>query len=459
MKLIAVACLVLAGSALFAMGQATSASEKDKSCGPPNYCARTDQRIEPYPKTPPVLGPAGSIIADPSFGSRIVRITDAKSDPQGRKRSLMTPSSAEQNSWNVDSTKFYIVTAGGQYMLYRFDPSTLKVHQDQVLPVPWQGEPDFSYTRPNVIYGVRRNNPAIQEYDTSNGKAARINLASDCLKLNASDFGHSVSVSADDDRWSTMLGPAQDENPLIYVYDRKLGCRWYNTLTGTVGGQWGPKGAVSVPDRCTLHNAKMSKSGEFIWLACGAHITRSGWLVWEVATANVLACAARCSGHHALGYSHVVGPSGEKHPLDLLVRNLNRLRSSTQLVPDLQPTISARYWYDSHLSWNYANPQDTTPVCLSTYGGSNPNTPGAPLDTIAPWENEILCVETDGKSSNIWRFAHTYSTANNGFWSTPRGNVSQDGRFFMFTSDWQDQLGYSSENKQYRTDVFVVELH
>jgi hypothetical protein len=64
----------------------------------------------------------------------------------------------------------------------------------------------------------------------------------------------------------------------------------------------------------------------------------------------------------------------------------------------------------------------------------------------------------DGKGSKIWRFAHTYSTARNGFWSTPRGNVSPDGRFYMFTSDWQDQLGNDPKGKGFRTDVFIVEL-
>jgi hypothetical protein len=49
--------------------------------------------------------------------------------------------------------------------------------------------------------------------------------------------------------------------------------------------------------------------------------------------------------------------------------------------------------------------------------------------------------ETDGQASKVWRFVHTFSRARNGCWSTPQGNVSQDGRFFMFTSDWEDQLG------------------
>jgi len=170
---------------------------------------------------------------------------------------------------------------------------------------------------------------------------------------------------------------------------------------------------------------------------------------------RIVPCLQQCIGHHAMGFSHVLNPSENKHPLDLLIRPLTNLQNTTRLVPNLQPTPSARYWFDLHLSWNYFNQTDTAPVCLSTYSPANSGFPGKPLDTVSPWENEILCVETDGKNSKVWRFAHTYSTAKNGFWSTPRGNVSQDGRFFMFTSDWENQLDGSS----HRTDVFIVELH
>jgi hypothetical protein len=126
------------------------------------------------------------------------------------------------------------------------------------------------------------------------------------------------------------------------------------------------------------------------------------------------------------------------------------------LIPGLGRTEG--YWYDQHFSWNNTNADDTNPVCLTTYRPGNPNVPAAPLAVDGPWENEVLCVETDGKASKIWRFAHTYSTAKNGFWSTPRGNISPDGRFFMFTSDWEDQLGQTPNGKKYRTDVFLVEL-
>jgi hypothetical protein len=80
------------------------------------------------------------------------------------------------------------------------------------------------------------------------------------------------------------------------------------------------------------------------------------------------------------------------------------------------------------------------------------------LDAVDAWENEVLCVSTDEKNPKIWRFAHTYSTGKGGFWSTPRGNVSQDGRFFMFTSDWENQLEGDKATNDHRVDVFVVEL-
>jgi len=141
--------------------------------------------------------------------------------------------------------------------------------------------------------------------------------------------------------------------------------------------------------------------------------------------------------------------------MDLWIRPLNQLDAPVPLIRHL-PAIQG--WYDLHISWNDANSDDSNPACLSTYRRDNPNTPGAAPKVAGPWENEILCVETDRKDSKIWRFAHTYSTAQNGFWSSPRGNVSQDGRFYMFTSDWEDQLGWGRGTPSYRTDVFIVEL-
>lgn len=436
----------------------------DKLCGPPNYCARTDVRVEPYPKAAPVLGAAGSIIRDPNFGSRIVRVTDTKTDLRRPSESYSTPSSAEQNSWNTDSTKFYVRGIDGGLELFDFNVSTLIVRPMGEPNVSWSGEPQFSYSQPNILYGIARGRPVFQQYDLSTNRTADIHDAGKCLKLKSSDAGRAISTSADDQRLAMVVGPEQDNDSLVYVYDRAKGCRWYDARTGEIGGQWGAKGTVSIPDRYLIHDARINKSGGFVELSrSGASVpgvtpppNPAPSFVWNVDTMEVAPCGPKgCKGHHALGYSHLLNPSEQEHPMDLWIRPLNQLDATSALIK-LLPAIQG--WYDLHISWNNVNPDDANPACLSTYRRDNPSTAGVAPKVVGPWENEILCVETDRKDSKIWRFAHTYSTAQNGFWSSPRGNVSQDGHFYMFTSDWEDQLGRGRATSSYRTDVFIVEL-
>jgi hypothetical protein len=318
----------------------------------------------------------------------------------------------------------------------------------------WRGEPQFSVTQANLLYGLT-DRGQIAQYDISTGKASIVGDPSKCVKLDASDRTFALSVSADDRRFMMVLGVRQDENYLVFIYDRDKGCRWYNSHTGEIGGDWGQKGTVSPPEHFGLHSCRMSRSGKFALVGPGAGAQGSRkWRIWNVETLNIEICPSQCSGHEAMGYTHILNQGGN-HPFAVVERPLDHLDSTTPVIPDLRSTPG--YWYDSHLSWNDVGLTDSSPFCLSTYRPSNPSTPGTPLDVRGPWENEISCVETDGKASKVWRFAHTYSTAKNGFWSSPRGNVSPDGRFFMFTSDWEDQLGKSRDGK-YRTDVFIVEL-
>lgn len=422
---------------------------------PHEYSARTDRRVETYPAKPPAIGPPGTIIHDPNFGSRILRVTGIGSDPIQADRSLMTPSSAEQNSWNTNSTMFYVTTTGGSFLLYKFDPLTLSAQPAGEAKTDLGAEPVFSFQHPNLLYGMNRQERTILQYDISNGRATKLSDPSKCFKLGSSDAGELMSVSADDNRFLTILGPQQDKDYLLLVYDRAQGCRWYNTQTGEIGGQWGPRGTISLPDRFLLHNARMAKSGKFLYMTRGGGGIGHGWLVWQIETMNVTVCSQGCDGHHVMGYSHIIGPSGISHPLDLWIRPLDHLENHSALISALEPARD--FWFDSHFSWNNADPDDSVPVCFSTYRPNNPDAPGiAPL-VSGPWQNEVDCAETDGKTLQVWRFAHTFSSARNGFWSTPRGNISQDGRFFMFTSDWEDQLG-RQPNGKYRSDVFIVEL-
>jgi len=402
------------------------------------------------------LGPAGAIVIDSSFGSRILRATDESTDPKHPGLPFHTPGNAEQNAWNKTDTRFFAGDTGGNTTLFSFDPARMAAHPEGRLISPWRGDPEFSFVNPDILYGMTSHNPAFQQYDLRSHKFSVIHEASSCVKLSGSDAGFSLFVAKDDARMSMVVGPQQDAGYLVYVYDRKQGCRWYNTQTGEVGGQWGPTGTIPASYRYSIHNAEMSKSGAFVDIS--TEQLGKPLLFWEVGTLNVTPCRQNpidhCSGHSALGYSHLLDSANSKHPLELIKRPLDELHSMTHLLKEFPPLQG---WYDYHLSWNYIDPGDNTPVCFSTYRPKNSAAAGAAPTVLGPWENEVDCAETDGKGSTVWRFAHTYSTATNGFWSTPRGNVSQDGRFFMFTSDWEDQLGKDASGK-YRTDVFIVPL-
>jgi hypothetical protein len=451
---------VVLSTAAYLAGQVQPNAGQDtphaNTCGPQYYCARTDWRVEPYPEKPPAIGPADSIITDPTFGSRILRVTDGKSDPEQAGLPLYTPSSPEQNSWSKNSTMFYITTSEGSILLYDFDPEKMAAKQTRTPKTDLSGEPQFSFRQNNILFGMNRRDRAFEQYDTSTGRVAEVNALGKCFKLSADDNASLVSVSSDDNRFVTMIGPQQDKDYIVYVYDRTQGCRWYNTQSGEIGGQWGSKGTISVPDRFLLHNVRIAKSGKFVYMTRGGGGIGHGWVVWEIDGMNVRVCSIACSAHYALGYSHIIGSSELNHPLDLWLRPLDHPDSYTVLISGLQPAKD--YWFDNHLSWNNVDEKDSAPICFSTYRPNNPDTPGTGPLVTGPWQNEIDCAETDGKASTVWRFAHTYSTARNGFWSEPKGNVSQDGRFFMFTSDWEDQLGKTPKGDKYRTDVFIVQL-
>jgi hypothetical protein len=87
-----------------------------------------------------------------------------------------------------------------------------------------------------------------------------------------------------------------------------------------------------------------------------------------------------------------------------------------------------------------------------------------------PWDEELFAVQTDGAGggATVWRFAHHRSNVADdtdasriSFWYTPRANVSPDGHFALFTSNWEKTLGTDPRGElggTYRQDVFLVEL-
>ena len=450
-------------------------------CGPPTYeCSRSDLDIVQVPSFIPSVGNlagANTVVVDPDFRNRVARITDFYTDPAaplGAARTFVssTSGSADENLWNIDSTLFMLQGNNGAAYVYSFSPSTMQASRMYVssyastmgLKLPHGGT--WSRVNSNILYVY--DGTSIIKYDfadrtkpPSPQSAFDFTTVRNCLPATFSPTWQSKGgVSAGDLVFGGAYSNSGSQGTGIYAvaYKAGSGCSLLNTETGQVSGDWGTKGAINIPDRWTIHNAKLSKDGNWLILmpqTCTSSSCSKGPYFWQVGTTNVRSCgdAGQCGGHWTEGYSHWV--NNNNSPLGNEVSRAFSEMTTRNLTTNLPRAIITPF--DQHQSWNNADPADSLPFMASTWSSVTP--------FPAPWYNEIIGVAADG-GGKIWRFAHTFVTARSQDFSTlyAIGSVSQDGRFFLFSSDWMGTLGSESGSqrctigKDCRGDVFVVEL-
>jgi hypothetical protein len=178
--------------------------------------------------------------------------------------------------------------------------------------------------------------------------------------------------------------------------------------------------------------------------------------VWDVDAGRVYDIQADWSGHDAAGFGVRVNQSGffggepafyEEQQWAIRGLGEEDINRPTFLLDWRQLPSPHQAIYAGYHSWNNARHDAAVPVIGTiTRDASKAHMPWR------MWDNEIIGIATDG-SATVYRFAHHRSVWDRkNFWDTPRGNVSQDGRFFAFTSNWGRTLGAG------RQDVFIVEL-
>jgi hypothetical protein len=430
------------------------------------YAATTDRVLRLKPATLVALGPAGFHFTDTTYGSRMVRVTDAKTRPDRPDREYHTPSSAETNTWAKDNLKFYIEGGGGEVIPYTFDPVTMNTARMGNTSSPSGGlvltlraSPSFSYVDPDVIYGFPIGTRIFSKFTFSTGLTQQLHDPSTCVStLTSAAGGGDISISGDDQRLLGYFGGTiQDTQNFVYVFDRTLGCRWLQTDTGQVGGQWGPTGTISFPERFLMHNARISKDGQFVRISrstCVGTSTCSVIFIWDLNTLNVVSCSTStvpwCGGHQVTGYGTLINMSGIGDGAQWSIRPLNNVSNRINLtVPLLNPPFPKFYSVDSHPSWNNVQANNSQPFAASVFR----------LDHSAitrPWDEEIIAIRTDTAQFTTWRFGFHRSRALT-FHAFPKGNISQDGRFFMFNSDWEGTV-VTATSPSRCCDAFIIEL-
>jgi hypothetical protein len=424
--------------------------------------AVTDRLI--HQETPMLPPPTNVVFTDPDFGSFIVRATDASTNFKHPGTFLRTEGSGKANEWSADTKKFYVIGKGGQVLVFAFDPSTMTISSlpnatsGKGLFLPLRPGPSFSFVDSDLIYGTTNKNPlTITSYRFSTGATTTVKDTSICGMQPRLASGPSVvsdddvSLSLDDSRVSISEGgPEFGKHMFVVVYDKNLGCRWYNTQTGRIGGKWGPSGKATVRTSYLIRHAYLARSGNYVQILTDIGV----WYVWDLATLNVTSCAhgsgADCAGYGAIGYNSYINGPAVLDDMQMVKRPLSALSQIASLV---YPLPSPGNWGQAQqFTWSNVDVNDSTPVCGSTHSYDGDVT----IDQ--PFAGEIFCIETDEIASTVWRFAHNRATDVRPYFQTqPLGSVSMDGRFFLFTSNWDAQLGNGTDGTP-RSDVFIVQL-
>jgi hypothetical protein len=434
------------------------------------------------------LSGAGTVVTDPDFGNPIARCTDANTDPSSPGVTFDTNGggAAMVNHFNSSDTILYVQEHGALGVPLLFNATTMKcsrMYPDNPsysstggLTITGIGA-DFSYTNPNWLYvwdstgGTAR----IYRYDFSNHSSSGapvVTLIADFIADNGDGFtgtpgnclpsnftsvwvGHD-GPSADDTLFTAAYAPGlQDTGYYVVAWKVGSGCRLYNTSTGTVSGDWGPTGPVSVyagnsttPDSPTdefyIHSIFVNLAGTYALIANGSCVAGNTSCIntsgtspyfWQIATTSVGKISEMLGGAFTFGWNDYVNrvnsPLGQ-----YAIRPFTALGSPRAVINTLPSGIFTGLAGDP--SWVNDDSADSLPFfdTLSYPLYYNTSFPSA-------WPNEIIGVFQDGSTL---RFAHSFTTKSNPQYSTNYsvGSVSQSGKFFMQSSDWVGTLGSTS---------------
>jgi hypothetical protein len=450
---------------------------------PTTYEAVTDREPRAKPALP-VLGDAGFTFDDPVFGSRLQRVTDGATRPGAPDRSYRTPSATHSNAWSTDGRYFYTVSTDGTIIPFAFDAATMTASRLEPTATGEGGrtlrffaEPSFSYARPGIVYGTfsgaGTNLRRVDEYDMETGQyMLLLDLDTLVADLGGTYIGGLLNSGGAVERLVAFFGgTGQDRHMYLVVFDRDdpSNRRLVDTLASTVDGA-----PTNITLNFKIHAAAIDRSGRYVTIYptgqdLQAPRSAAPAYVWDLATNTFTATplvAARSGGHDAYGYGVRVNQDCcTTSTWDAAQWQFRSLASPLVTADLVSPVLTPKSVYLSdHPSWHHAQPDRLVPFLDATYRYGDNTT-----DWRA-WDDEIIAVETEapGTGATVWRFAHHRSSVANdldpsrlSFWYTPRVNVSPDGRWALFTSNWEKSLGTDPRGDTggaARQDLFLVEL-
>lgn len=413
----------------------------------------TDVKVPP---APPALGPANSILNDPQFGSRILRVTDANT---AAGQSFIPADAGFTRTFNADSTAIKMEDEHGFGYWEEFNPSTMKVGDASSNPQPhaitsFDDRWEWSAVNPNTIYYIKGNQ--LGAYNKSTGVMTVLVTSPDPLGYHVAVVGADAWVCAADgagiqDTFTKIfcVNPSDtSQTKLIDVVAKTINgvgqtsANWPTSAAGaTLGihGLFGSAGGTWLG--VNFHNQS--------WGGNGDSVLNLATNTWSLVTKGDY----YWSGHVSLGNGKFVNGSGSVDGRDsrgAVVRDANDLMNSSKYQFIAQPSQS-QGWNDAeHNSWFNSSSNPNAPVLFSRYGTSS---------TWQAWMSEIDLAATDG-SNTVWRIAHTYNSPTGScYYGDAFAQISNDGHWAIFSSPWGGALGGPGGfGCASRLDTFIVDL-
>jgi hypothetical protein len=456
---------------------------------PSTYTANTSRTVIVEPALPS-LGSAGFQFVDPAFGSRLLRVTDPDTHPEFPGASWVTGSAAHQLAWNAASDRFWVRSVMGAYIAYNFNGTAMTATRITTT-TPGDGglifsqlEPQFSFVSPDVLYGTRQagvtNHPVIRKFDFSTlSYTDIIDLAAIDPAIPNPSYARALAGSAAaPEKLSILYGGAQPSQDLDFkvavfqVGSPILTWAILDSLASTITRPGGLPQPTTIPLGFRLHHQWIDLTGRYVLLypINGTFPPPMPYFIWDLDTDVVTRVDRFPGGHDALGYARQVNQdcctTTDYDAAQWQLRPLATPTATTDLInPVLTPEVLL---LGEHTSWNNAQPGALVPILSSLYRYGSPQPPWR------AWDEEIIAIQTNAgpAGATVWRFAHHRSNISYDggsgsepyyFWYLPRAMISPNGRFAMFTSNWEKTLGSTvgsdvEPGGAHRCDVFIVAL-
>jgi len=356
-------------------------------------------------------------VVDPSFGTTIIRITDA-----GSGETIRTMYSTIQ-AWNADETRMILYKRpGGTHILldgfsYQYIRD-LNINPSDIEEVYWHFED------PDLLYYLDNNNQDLVEYNVVlDSKTTLVNLRTLSGCTEGMESGNDVQMMS----WDSDIFTFRCGNTSTYAYTISTGVLDIIAVTN-----------LNFTAAMPLPSGQKYLHTKDIYNSDGTYD-----LTLDIESGNEHSCIGKDSGGNDQYYAVAFAQSPGGGCLGEVIAYDPATGACTTIVGT---------------ELGYAYPQSGTHISSlahkNTEGGwLVASMIGYDQDGQDLLDQELLIAQVNPNSSNVYRIAHHRSDEDEyNYWGEPHPVMSPSGTRVLFNSDW------SGSDDGFAVDAYVVEL-